>query len=114
MDLGVDLARTTAFTAMVVFEKASVFAFRSLHLTCWRIRWLSNPFLLGALAATLGAQVLAVYWPALQVLLHTVTIGVNEWLLISAFALPIIMVPELLKALRFTILSRKIIRGDAD
>ncbi|MGB5864595.1 MAG: cation-transporting P-type ATPase, partial [Sulfitobacter sp.] len=71
MEAGVELARTTAFTAMVVFEKVSVFAFRSLRLPGSRIGWLSNPFLLLALGVTLGAQVLAVYWGPLQVMLHT-------------------------------------------
>lgn len=98
MEIGVELARTTAFTAMVVFEKVSVFAFRSLRLPSWGIGWFSNPFLLLALTVTLGAQVLAVYWPPLQVLLHTVPIGVDEWILIGIFALPILVVPELLKA----------------
>lgn len=99
MEQGVELARTTAFTAMVVFEKVSVFAFRSLRLPGWRIGWFSNPFLLGALAVTLSAQVLAVYWPPLQVMLHTVPMGVDEWLWIGVFALPIIVVPELLKTI---------------
>jgi Ca2+-transporting ATPase len=98
MEIGVELARTTAFTAMVVFEKVSVFAFRSLRLPGWRIGWFSNPFLLLALTVTLCAQGLAVYWPPLQVLLHTVPIGVDEWTLIGIFALPILVVPELLKA----------------
>lgn len=44
---------------MVVFEKASVFAFRSLHLPCWRIGFFSNPLLLAALTLTIGAQVAA-------------------------------------------------------
>ncbi len=113
MDQGVELARTTGFTAMVVFEKVSVFAFRSLRLTSWRIGWLSNPFLLAALAVTLGAQVLAVYWPPLQVLLHTVAIGSDEWLLIAVFALPIIVVPELLKAVRPAVLPHRIVSGEA-
>jgi Ca2+-transporting ATPase len=113
MDQGVELARTTAFTAMVVFEKVSVFAFRSLRLTSWRIGWLSNPFLLAALAVTLGAQVLAVYWPPLQVLLHTVAIKSDEWLLIAAFALPILVVPELLKAVRPAVLPYRIVSGEA-
>lgn len=97
MDQGVELARTTAFTAMVVFEKVSVFAFRSLRLPGWRIGWFSNPFLLGALAVTLGAQVLAVYWAPLQVMLRTVPMGPEEWIWIGMFALPIIIFPEALK-----------------
>jgi Ca2+-transporting ATPase len=100
MDQGVELARTTAFTAMVVFEKVSVFAFRSLRLPSWQIGWLSNPFLLLALAATLSAQLLAVYWSPLQTLLHTTAIGVPEWQWIGLFALPIMIVPEVFKAVR--------------
>nr|WP_282103113.1 MULTISPECIES: cation transporting ATPase C-terminal domain-containing protein [unclassified Leisingera] len=59
LDGNEDLTRTAAFTAMVVFEKASVFAFRSLHLPCWRIGFFSNPLLLAALTLTIGAQVAA-------------------------------------------------------
>lgn len=44
---------------MVVFEKASVFAFRSLHPSSWRIGFFSNPLLLAALTLTIGAQVAA-------------------------------------------------------
>lgn len=99
LDQGVELARTTAFTAMVVFEKVSVFAFRSLRLPGYRIGWFSNPFLLLALAATLGMQVSAVYWAPLQAMLKTVPLGSSEWLSIALFALPILIVPELLKSL---------------
>lgn len=99
LDQGVELARTTAFTAMVVFEKASVFAFRSLRLPGWKIGWFSNPFLLAALAVTLGAQVLAVYWAPLQIMLRTVPMGFEEWQWIGIFALPILIIPEGLKAL---------------
>jgi Ca2+-transporting ATPase len=91
------LARTAAFTAMVVFEKFSVFAFRSLRSPCSRIGWTSNPFLLVALVATLGANVVAVYWAPLQTLLHTTGLGVAEWQMIGLLTLPLLIVPELVK-----------------
>ena len=91
------LARTAAFTAMVVFEKFSVFAFRSLRAPCSHIGWTSNPFLLVALAATLGAQVAAVYWAPLQTLLHTTSLSLAEWQMIGLFTLPLIIIPELTK-----------------
>ncbi len=56
--------------------------------------------LLAALALTLGAQMAAVYWAPLQVLLQTVPIGSAEWTLIALFVLPILIVPEVLKAVR--------------
>jgi Ca2+-transporting ATPase len=100
LDEDEDLARTTAFTAMVVFEKMSVFAFRSFRLPCWKIGWLSNPMLLLALTVTLGAQGAAIYWPPLQALLHTVPLGIDQWLMIGALVLPILIVPEVLKSIR--------------
>jgi magnesium-transporting ATPase (P-type) len=59
MDLGVELARTTGFPGIVVFEKVSVFAFGSLRLPSWEIGLFSNSFLLLALTVTFGTQVLA-------------------------------------------------------
>lgn len=100
VDVDVELARTAAFTAMVVFEKMSVFAFRSLQLPCWRIGYLSNPFLLLALTVTLLAQVAAVYWPPMQVLLHTKPLAPDHWWLIAVFTLPLLIIPELVKSLR--------------
>ncbi|MEM7545393.1 MAG: HAD-IC family P-type ATPase [Pseudomonadota bacterium] len=100
LPMGEDLARTTAFTAMVVFEKISVFAFRSLNLPNARIGWFSNPFLWLALIITMGMQVAAVYWPPLQLLLHTTAIGTDQWLLIGALAAPLLIVPEIVKGVR--------------
>lgn len=97
LPMGEDLARTTAFTAMVVFEKISVFAFRSLQQTCSSIGWLSNKLLWVALVVTLSLQVAAVYWSPLQILLHTTAIGLEQWLLIAVAALPLLIVPEVLK-----------------
>ncbi|ARE41771.1 Cation-transporting ATPase, E1-E2 family [Rhodovulum sp. P5] len=98
LPMGEGLARSAAFTAMIVFEKVSVFAFRSLHLPCTRIGWFSNPLLIAALTLTLGAQVAAIYWPPLQVLLQTQALGWGEWALIGLLALPLVLVPELAKA----------------
>ncbi|CTQ50361.1 cation-translocating P-type ATPase [Jannaschia donghaensis] len=95
-----DLARSAAFTAMVVFEKASVFAFRSLRTSNRRIGWLSNPWLWAALAATLAAQLAALHLPILQTVLHTVPLTRDIWLAIGALALPLIVVPEVVKEWR--------------
>lgn len=94
---GEDIARTAAFTAIVVFEKVSVFAFRSFRQPFWKIGLASNPLLLVALVAMLAAQVAAVYWPPLQLLLRTVPLGVEHWQMIGLLALPLILVPEAVK-----------------
>ncbi|MGP6088915.1 cation-translocating P-type ATPase [Antarctobacter jejuensis] len=94
---GEDLARTMAFTGMVLFEKVSVFAFRSFRLPLSRIGYLSNRPLLIAFSATMGMQVAAVYWPPLQRLLHTVPLNWEQLGLLGALALPLVVVPELVK-----------------
>jgi Ca2+-transporting ATPase len=100
LPLGTDLARTAAFTAMVVFEKTSVFAFRSLRTPGWKLGYLSNPALLIAFTAMMALQVAAVYWPPLQLMLQTVPLGWSEWGMIAAFAVPLVVVPEVWKSLR--------------
>ncbi len=95
---GETLARTVAFTGMVLFEKCSVFAFRSLTRPCTTIGWLSNRFLIVAFILMIGFQAAAVYVPPLQALLHTTALDARHWLQMAAFALPLILVPELLKA----------------
>ncbi len=99
LPMGEDLARTAAFTGMVLFEKVSVFAFRAFHHTNWRIGWFSNRLLILALLAMVGAQLAAVYWPPMQVLLRTVPLGWDQWELIGLLALPLVVVPEVIKAL---------------
>ncbi|HCQ64972.1 MAG TPA: ATPase P [Rhodobacteraceae bacterium] len=93
------VARTAAFTAMVLFEKVSVFAFRSFHNTNFRIGWVSNPLLIAALFAMIGLQLAAIYWAPMQVLLKTAPLGWAHWQLIALAALPLLVVPEIAKAL---------------
>lgn len=100
LDQGVAMAGTAAFTLMVFLEKFSVFAFRSLTMPTIRIGVFSNPWLLVTVAATLGVQVLAVYWPPLQGVLHTVALPAEVWGLIALLVLPVIIVPEALKIIR--------------
>ncbi|MCI2400574.1 HAD-IC family P-type ATPase [Aliiroseovarius subalbicans] len=97
LPMGEGIARTVAFTAMVFFEKISVFAFRSFHYSNFRIGWFSNPLLIGALMLMVAAQLAAVYWPPLQTLLRTEALGLAHWQLITLFAAPLIVVPELAK-----------------
>lgn len=94
------LANTLAFTAMVVFEKMSVFAFRSFTTPVTLLGWGSNRALILALISMLGLQVAAVYVPFFQTMLHTVPLGVEHWQWIAILALPLVIVPEAIKAIR--------------
>ncbi|WP_424940530.1 cation-translocating P-type ATPase [Aliiroseovarius sp. S253] len=100
---GETIARTVAFSGMVLFEKVSVFAFRSFSRPCWQLGWFSNPLLMLALVAMIGAQLAAVYWPPLQTLLRTAPLGWEHWQMIALFAIPLIAVPEIAK----TILAKR-------
>ena len=100
LDQGAAMAGTAAFTLMVFLEKFSVFAFRSLTMPVVRIGMFSNPWLLVAVAATLGVQGLAVYWSPLQGVLHTVALPVEVWGWIAALILPVVIVPEAVKIVR--------------
>jgi len=94
------VARTAAFSGMVVFEKVSVFAFRSFSQPCWRLGWVSNPKLIMALFAMLVLQMAAIYWPPLQKLLRTAPLGWEHWQTILVLALPLLLIPEGIKTLR--------------
>jgi len=69
------LAHTVAFTGIILLEKMNVFNFRSLQAPMTVVGLFSNPWVLGAWAATIGLQICAVYVPFLQEALHTVPLG---------------------------------------
>ena len=92
-------AQTVAFTAMIVLEKFNVLNFRSLHEPVTRLGLFSNRLLLTAIASTLALQVLAVYAPPLQSVLHTVPLTLSDWGLILAVAAPAFLIPETVKIL---------------
>jgi Ca2+-transporting ATPase len=98
---GLLLAQTAAFTAIIVLEKVNVFNFRALQEPLARVGWLSNPWILAAWAFTIGLQVAAIYTPFLQTALHTTPLGWQDWGLIFALALPILLLTETYKWLRF-------------
>lgn len=108
------LANTVAFTAMVVFEKVSVFAFRSLRSPVGKIGWFSNRSLIFALLLMLALQIAAVYVPFMQVMLHTVPLGVEHWQWITLLALPLIIVPEVVKWVRLFREQRQLVPAKTD
>jgi len=78
----------------------NVLNFRSMRSPWSTIGFASNPWVLLAIAATIGLQFAAVYVPFLQSALHTVPLRASDWWLMVAVAIPIFTVPELVKYLR--------------
>lgn len=96
------LAQTVAFTGIIVLEKMNVFNFRSLSgPIALTIGWFSNKWVLLAVLATLSLQAAAVYVPFLQDILHTTALGWKEWGMIFVVALPLFLVMEGYKYIRY-------------
>ncbi len=94
-------AQTMAFTGIIILEKMNVFNFRSLVAPMKYIGFFSNPWLLLAWTITVSSQVAAVYVPFLQKALHTVPLKLEDWGLIFAVAIPIFLVVEAYKWIRW-------------
>jgi len=94
-------AQTMAFTGIIIFEKINVFNFRSLRAPLSVIGFFSNKWLILAWLATIGLQVCAVYLPFLQRSLHTTALNFYDWLLIFLIALPVFIVPESYKIMKW-------------
>ncbi len=94
------LATTMAFCGLVILEKMNVFNFRSLTEPLGAIGYASNRPLLLAWTAMVSLQVASVYVPFLQRVLHTVPLSWQDWAVIIAFALPVVLIPEAIKWLR--------------
>jgi Ca2+-transporting ATPase len=90
-------AQTVAFTGIIVLEKVNVLNFRSLKYPLHSVGYLSNKWLLLAIVFTLGAQALAVYLPFLQTALHTVPLSGQDWAVMFAVALPLLLIGEVAK-----------------
>lgn len=90
-------AQTMAFTGIILIEQANVLNFRSFTLPLSSIGYFTNPWLLLAIAVSLGLQIAAVYVPFLQSALRTVPLGIYAWIVLIAVAAPIFVVSEIFR-----------------
>jgi Ca2+-transporting ATPase len=95
------LANSVAFTALVMMANIHTLNFRSLRTPLSKRGWFSNPYLLAAIAAMIGLQICAVYVPALQNVLKTQAMELQDWGIITMVALPLFIVTELYKSYSF-------------
>ncbi|GBE01718.1 calcium-transporting ATPase 1 [bacterium BMS3Bbin06] len=94
-------AQTVAFTGIILLEKMNVFNFRALREPLAVIGVFTNPWVILAWVVTVGLQVCVVYVPFLQNALHTVSLGITDWLVIVSVAAPVFIVTEALKWFRW-------------
>lgn len=90
-------ALTMSFTVLVVFQWFNAWNCRSEDKSIFQMNPGSNKFLVGATLMVISLQLLAIYHPIMQNLLHTVPLGLRDWLTIIAIASSIILVEEIRK-----------------
>lgn len=100
LEQGEELARTMAFTTLVVCQEIVVFAFRSDVRSAFSLGFRSNTWLMIAVAGMLTLQVLALYWPPLSAILGTVPLNLEQLGIVGLLASPVVVVPTFFKALR--------------
>jgi Ca2+-transporting ATPase len=98
--IGLDKARTLAFTGIIVFEKINVFNFRSFKHNLINVGLFSNPYLIAAWIVTISLQIAVVYLPFFQRILHTVPLEFSDWIMLFLLGLPVLIAGEIYKYLR--------------
>ena len=92
-------AWTIALTTLAVGHWFNAWNCRSESKSIFQLNPFSNKFLLGSTGVIIILQLLAVYAPILQKLLHTVPLGLSDWLIIIPVAFSVVVVEEARKFL---------------
>jgi len=87
-------AWTVSLTTLAVFQWFNAWNCRSEEKSLFQMNFLANKFLVGATLIVIFLQLLAVYNPVMQKILHTVPLGLSDWLIIIPIASSIIVVEE--------------------
>lgn len=95
------LANTVAFTAVVIMANIHVLNFRHLHAPITQMGWFSNKWPLIAILSMLALQIVVIYTPKFQRVLHTIPLTITEWTVIILCALPLFIMSEIYKWLRY-------------
>ena len=98
--VSLDRARTVAVTTMVFFQFFQAWNSRSESQSIFQISFLSNPWIVYGLMASILAQLAAIYLPALQWIFKTEPLTLLEWAKIAAMSLTVILLVEVDKGLR--------------
>jgi Ca2+-transporting ATPase len=87
-------ARTVVFTMLGVDSLIYVFSARSLRKPIWKTKFLSNPWLVLAVIGGFIFQLVALYAPFMQRILHTRPLSSFEWAAVAVEALIVIGIIE--------------------
>ncbi|EKE00802.1 MAG: hypothetical protein ACD_21C00271G0002 [uncultured bacterium] len=95
----IDLTKawTMSFTTLAVFQWFNAWSCRHESKSIFQMNPFSNKFLVGATLTTVLLQLLVIYNPLMQKLLHTVALTPFEWLIIVLISSSIILTEEIRK-----------------
>jgi Ca2+-transporting ATPase len=99
LTLSPEKAGTIALTVLAIFQWFNAWNARSETRSIFTINPFSNLYLLGALGIVIALQLLAVYNPIAQKLLHTTPLSFYEWIICITAASSILVVEEIRKSL---------------
>jgi magnesium-transporting ATPase (P-type) len=91
-------AWTVSLTVLAVFQWANAWNCRSERSSLFAMNPLSNRPLLLATAGVIALQLLALYTPAMQQILHTIPLSRVDWMYILPIGMSIIVAEEIRKA----------------
>ncbi|NYZ79389.1 cation transporting ATPase C-terminal domain-containing protein [Candidatus Micrarchaeota archaeon] len=95
-----DIARTAAFTTIVMFELFVAFACRSSSRTLVEAGVFSNPSLVLAVASSVVLQLAAIYLAPLQAIFKTVPLSLDDWVIILIISSTAFFAMEITKILQ--------------
>ncbi|MGI2335599.1 MAG: cation-translocating P-type ATPase [Dehalogenimonas sp.] len=95
--MGIDEARTLAFSTMIAFEWFKGFIARSDEKSIFKLGLLTNRWLLMAVGIAVVLQLLVVYTPFLQAAFHTAPFEPQYWLIAIGAGLTLFVIEEIRK-----------------
>jgi len=105
--VSVESARSVALTAMVFFQFYQALNCRSETLSIFEMHPLSNPFLFVSMIGAFFAHLAVLYVPALQYVFRTVPLDFDQWVIVAASSVTIVIGVELDKLIR----RRRMLKG---
>lgn len=90
-------ALTMCLTTLAIFQWFNAWNCRSENKSIFQMNPFSNKWLVGAIIIVVLLQLLAVYHPIMQKILHTVPLELSDWLIAIGISFSIIIVEELRK-----------------
>ena len=97
LDIDPVKATTISLTALSAFQWFNAWNCRSENKSIFTTNPFSNKFLLGATSIVIILQIVAVYNPFMQKILHTVPLDQSDWILVIGVASSIVFVEEIRK-----------------